>query len=48
VLKHIPANSALRLKAVLDFDDNGEQRQVGDEWMFEGPSNQLCIQLLMI
>ncbi|CAF0933467.1 unnamed protein product [Didymodactylos carnosus] len=36
-LKHVVANSALRLKAVLDFDDNGEQRKAGDEWLFEGP-----------
>jgi major vault protein len=37
LLKYIPANSALRLKAVLDFDDNGQQRKAGDEWIFEGP-----------
>ncbi|CAF1217001.1 unnamed protein product, partial [Didymodactylos carnosus] len=36
-LKHVAANSALRLKAVLDFDGNGEQRNAGDEWLFEGP-----------
>ncbi|CAF3396732.1 unnamed protein product [Rotaria socialis] len=36
-LKYAGANSALRLKAVLDFDDNGEQRKAGDEWLFEGP-----------
>ncbi|CAF0779422.1 unnamed protein product [Rotaria sordida] len=36
LLKYVAANSALRLKAVLDFDDNGEQRKAGDEWLFEG------------
>ncbi|CAF3914588.1 unnamed protein product [Rotaria sp. Silwood2] len=36
-LKYVAASSALRLKAVLDFDDNGEQRKAGDEWLFEGP-----------
>lgn len=37
----MPANSALRLKAVLDFDDRGEQRKAGDEWLFEGPSTYI-------
>ncbi|CAF0897141.1 unnamed protein product [Rotaria sordida] len=38
----VPANSALRLKAVLDFEDSHkEQRRAGDEWMFEGPAT--CI-----
>ena len=41
-LKVIPANSALRLKAVLDFtDDNGVKRTAGDEWLFEGPGTYL-------
>lgn len=32
------ANSALRLRAVLDFEDeSGEKRVAGDEWLFEGP-----------
>lgn len=37
-LKVIPANSALRLRAILDFDDvDGAKRTAGDEWLFEGP-----------
>ncbi|CAF2497444.1 unnamed protein product [Rotaria sp. Silwood2] len=38
----VPANSALRLKAVLDFEDlHKEQRRAGDEWMFEGPATYI-------
>ena len=34
----VVANSALRLVAMLDFeDDNGDKRTAGDEWLFEGP-----------
>jgi len=34
----VVANSALRLMAILDFeDDNGDKRTAGDEWLFEGP-----------
>lgn len=41
-LKVIPANSALRLRAVLDFeDDSGEKRVAGDEWLFEGPGTYI-------
>ncbi len=42
-LKVVPANSALRLKAVLDFDDETakEQRKAGDEWLFEGPGTYI-------
>ncbi|CAF1313291.1 unnamed protein product [Rotaria sordida] len=42
-LKVVPANSALRLKAVLDFDDEitKEQRRAGDEWLFEGPATYI-------
>ena len=41
-LKVIPANSALRLKAVLDFDDeNSVKRTAGDEWLFEGPGTYI-------
>ena len=38
-LKVVPANSALRLRAVLDFEDEetGSKRTAGDEWLFEGP-----------
>lgn len=39
----MPANSALRLKAVLDFEDetSKEQRRAGDEWLFEGPATYI-------
>ncbi|CAF3482212.1 unnamed protein product [Rotaria sp. Silwood1] len=38
----VPANSALRLKAILDFEDSHkEQRRAGDEWMFEGPATYI-------
>lgn len=36
------ANSALRLTAVLDFEDeSGEKRTAGDEWLFEGPGTYI-------
>jgi len=38
-LRVIPANSALRLTAVLDFTDaEGNKRIAGDQWLFEGPA----------
>lgn len=41
-LKVIPANAALRLRAVLDFsDENGNKRTAGDEWLFEGPGTYM-------
>ena len=42
-MKVVPANSALRLKAVLDFDDDSAkvQRRAGDEWLFEGPATYI-------
>ncbi|CAF3956752.1 unnamed protein product, partial [Adineta steineri] len=42
-LKVVAANSALRLKAVLDFYDEitKEQRYAGDEWLFEGPGTYI-------
>ena len=51
-LKVVPANSALRLRAILDFDeDDGTKRIAGDEWLFEGPGKMAskdfsCISLL--
>jgi len=37
-LSVVNANSALRLRAVLDFlDEAGKQYVAGDEWLFEGP-----------
>ncbi|XP_055957703.1 major vault protein [Patella vulgata] len=41
-LKIVPANAALRLRAILDFeDDAGEKRIAGDEWLFEGPGTYI-------
>lgn len=42
-LKVVPANSALRLRAVLDFEDadTGSKRTAGDEWLFEGPGTYI-------
>ena len=38
------ANSAIRLRAMLDFEsESGEKRIAGDEWLFEGPGNFICI-----
>ncbi|XP_038074371.1 mediator of RNA polymerase II transcription subunit 15-like isoform X4 [Patiria miniata] len=42
-LKVVPANSALRLRAILDFDDAvaKTKRVAGDEWLFEGPGTYI-------
>lgn len=40
-LKIVMANSALRLRAVLDIEDKDEKRVAGDEWLFEGPGKKL-------
>ena len=41
-LKVVPANTALRLRAVLDFVEGaGNKRIAGDEWLFEGPGQLL-------
>lgn len=41
-LKIVAANSALRVRAVLDFEDETGQKQVaGDEWLFEGPGTYI-------
>lgn len=41
-LKVVPANSALRLRAVLDFEDADKKKYVaGDEWLFEGPGTYI-------
>lgn len=35
-------NTALRLQALLDFeDDQGDKRVAGDEWLFEGPGTYI-------
>lgn len=37
-LKVVHANTALRLRAVLDCEEeDGTKRVAGDEWLFEGP-----------
>ena len=37
-LRVVMANSAIRLRAMLDFEsESGEKRVAGDEWLFEGP-----------
>ncbi|XP_065054795.1 major vault protein-like isoform X2 [Rhopilema esculentum] len=41
-LRVVPANSALRLRAVLDFEDqSGEKKVAGDEYLFEGPGTYI-------
>ena len=38
-------NTALHLKALLDFEDkNGQKVVAGDEWLFEGPGKCFSIQ----
>ena len=53
----VPANTALRLRAVLEFQaDDGTKRVAGDEWLFEGPgvcvtsvaSTYICVYLLCL
>lgn len=40
-LKVVPANTALRLRAILDFqEEDGTRRVAGDEWLFEGPGTE--------
>lgn len=46
-LKVVPANSALRLRAILDFEENdGTRRIAGDEWLFEGPGKHIIVCVL--
>ncbi|XP_051904948.1 major vault protein isoform X2 [Hippocampus zosterae] len=40
-LQVVYPDTALRLQALLDFLDNGEQRVAGDEWLFEGPGTYI-------
>ncbi|XP_078680381.1 major vault protein-like isoform X7 [Branchiostoma floridae x Branchiostoma belcheri] len=41
-LKVVSADTALRLRAVLDFEDQtGQKRVAGDEWLFEGPGTYI-------
>lgn len=40
-LKIVAANTALRLIALLDYEDGAEKRTAGDEWLFEGPGRPI-------
>ncbi|XP_064619697.1 major vault protein-like isoform X1 [Lineus longissimus] len=41
-LKVVIANAAIRLRALLDFEDaSGDKRVAGDEWLFEGPGTYI-------
>ena len=40
-LKVVQANAALRLRAILDFEDGTQKRVAGDEWLFEGPGTYI-------
>jgi major vault protein len=37
----VPADSALRLRATLDFEDGDANRTAGSEWLFEGPGTYI-------
>ena len=37
----VPADSALRLRAVLDFEEGKVHRAAGSEWLFEGPGTYI-------
>lgn len=48
-LKVVAPNSALRLRAILDFEDDlGEKRTAGDEWLFEGPGTYIPNKQVMV
>ncbi|XP_061555890.1 major vault protein [Phycodurus eques] len=40
-LQVVYPDTALRLQALLDFLDGGENRVAGDEWLFEGPGTYI-------
>jgi len=40
-LQVVPAQAALRLRAVRDFKDGEVDRKAGDEWLFNGPSTYI-------
>ena len=41
-LKVVHANSALRLRALLDFTNESNEKVIaGDEWLFEGPGTYI-------
>jgi len=37
----VHVNAALRLRAILDFTEDDQQRIAGDEWLFEGPGTYI-------
>ena len=37
----VPAGKAVKLEALVDFDDKGVKRIAGDEWQIEGPCTYL-------
>jgi len=37
-LQVVPPDTALRLRCLRDFEENGNKYQAGDEWLFYGPS----------
>ena len=46
-LKVVPANSALRLRAILDFEEIDDTKRIaGDEWLFEGPGKRVIVCVL--
>ncbi|XP_023240229.1 major vault protein-like isoform X2 [Centruroides sculpturatus] len=40
-LQVVPANCALRVRALRDFEDGKIKRIAGDEWLFEGPGTYI-------
>ncbi|XP_067937582.1 major vault protein-like [Watersipora subatra] len=40
-LRVVAANTALRLRALLDYESGAEKRTAGDEWLFEGPGTYM-------
>lgn len=46
-LKVVHANTALRLRAILDFQETETTKRVaGDEWLFEGPGEFCEVEVL--
>ncbi|XP_013774778.1 major vault protein-like isoform X1 [Limulus polyphemus] len=41
LLKVVPSNTALRLRALRDFEDGDDKKVAGDEWLFEGPGTYI-------
>ncbi len=44
-LKVVQANTALRIRSILDFEEeDGTKRVAGDEWLFEGPGEGVAVE----